>query len=127
MNQQNCEQEQCVWSTGKEFLPTDKGFCAPAVLTATYPDFSACTKAEDSATCVGSCQWYDAGFSTCATALGSLPVGCPTATWNNERCQYDCPHEIIPFNEAPTFVPMTCTHKDIESIDEAKVSLCKNP
>jgi len=90
MNQQNCEQEQCVWSTGKEFIESDKGMCLPAVLTASYPDFSGCTKRNTSDKCDGQCQWYDAGFSTCATALGTRPVACPTATWNLETCQYDC-------------------------------------
>jgi hypothetical protein len=127
MNQQNCEQEQCVWSTGKEFIESDKGMCLPAVLTASYPDFSGCSQRNTSDKCDGQCQWYDAGFTTCATALGTRPVACPTATWNLERCQYDCPHEIPDFHEVPTYVPMTCTHKDGESSIEAKVSLCRNP
>jgi hypothetical protein len=29
------------------------------------------------------------------------------------------------FNEAPTYAPMTCTHKDTFSRDESKVALCK--
>jgi len=127
MNQQNCEQEQCVWSTGKEFIESDKGMCLPAVLTASYPDFSGCSQRNTSDKCDGQCQWYDAGFTTCATALGTRPVACPTATWNLERCQYDCPHTIPDFHEVPTYVPMTCTHKDGESSIEAKVSLCRNP
>jgi hypothetical protein len=71
-------------------MQADKGFCGPSVLTAAYPDFMACEKFDTDATCVGSCQWYEAGMSTCTTAQGTRPVECPTATWNIETCVYDC-------------------------------------
>ena len=109
----------CVWSTGKEFLPKDKGVCVQPVLTAAYPDFAGCGKMDTSSTCATPCKWFDAGYSTCPTAPAA-PT-CTGGTWNKEKCSYDCPA----FNEAPSFVPMTCTHKTAQSSDVSQVGLCK--
>jgi len=97
----------------------DEGFCVQPVLTATYPDFAGCGKMDTSTTCATPCKWFDAGYSTCPTAPAA-PT-CTGGTWNKEKCSYDCPA----FNEAPTFVPMTCTHKTAQSSDVSQVGLCK--
>ena len=111
----------CVWSTGKEFLPKDKGVCVQPVLTDAYPDFAACSKGDSSTTCAQPCKWFDAGFSTCPTSPAA-PT-CTGGVWNTEKCQFDCPK--VTFNEPPTTVPMTCTHNPQFNTVETKVQMCK--
>ena len=111
----------CIWSTGKEFIQKDKGFCVQPVLTAAYPDFAACNNGNTSTTCAVPCKWFDAGFSTCPTAFGT-PT-CTGGAWNTEKCMFDCPK--VTFNEAPTIAPMTCTHNSQFNTVETTVRMCK--
>jgi len=39
-----CEQAQCVWSTGKEFVKETEDFCAPNKVTMDAQEFSQCIK-----------------------------------------------------------------------------------
>jgi hypothetical protein len=55
---QSCQKDSCVWSTGKEFAPVAQGYCLPATLTSTIPDFEGCTKFNTTTTCPTQCKWH---------------------------------------------------------------------
>jgi hypothetical protein len=61
MSKVSCEQKgQCVWSTGKRFIPpTD--FCSTSEVSTDALMYSTCWNVDTAANCVGQCQWNKAG------------------------------------------------------------------
>ena len=56
---QACENSQCVWSTGKEFIPEDaEDFCGSTYISMNATLYEECSDIQSADTCTAQCTWY---------------------------------------------------------------------